>query len=77
MEYITVQAGQKWISSRRWIARKILGRIAREEKGFVEGDSHEVGKLWKLYCRSSRVPVTRERERGIRAVVPDEKTLIC
>ncbi|KAG6802282.1 flocculation protein FLO11 [Apis mellifera caucasica] len=32
MEYITVRGGRKWISSRQWIARKIPGRIAREEK---------------------------------------------
>lgn len=32
MEYITVETGQKWISSRQWIVRKIPGRIAREEK---------------------------------------------
>lgn len=62
MEYITVQAGQKWISSRRWIARKILGRIAREEKGFVEGDSHEVGKLGNFIV-DRREYLLRERER--------------
>lgn len=46
MEYITVETGQKWISSRQWIARKIPGRIARRKRRFVEGDSHEVaGKL--------------------------------